>query len=63
MNSMRNIRHGRSNQNLVFGKFTLDAFEKVFGKRPEVTEIHAGLECGLLAGKSRSWTAFLSDRI
>lgn len=28
-----------------------DAFEKVFGKRPEVTTIHAGLECGLLSGK------------
>ena len=32
-------------------EITLDAFEKVFGKRPEVTEIHAGLECGLLSGK------------
>lgn len=32
-------------------EITLDAFEKVYGKRPEVTEIHAGLECGLLSGK------------
>lgn len=32
-------------------EITLDAFEQVFGKRPEVTEIHAGLECGLLSGK------------
>ena len=28
-----------------------DAFEEVFGVRPEVTTIHAGLECGLLSGK------------
>ena len=28
-----------------------DAFEKVYGTRPEVTTIHAGLECGLLSGK------------
>lgn len=32
-------------------EITLDAFEHVFGRRPEVTEIHAGLECGLLSGK------------
>lgn len=31
-------------------EITLDAFEHVYGKRPEVTEIHAGLECGLLSG-------------
>ncbi len=30
---------------------TADAFEEVFGARPEVTTIHAGLECGLLSGK------------
>lgn len=29
----------------------LDAFEEVFGTRPEVTTIHAGLECGLLNAK------------
>lgn len=29
----------------------LQAFEEVFGKRPVVTTIHAGLECGLLSGK------------
>ncbi len=28
-----------------------DAFEEVFGVRPEITTIHAGLECGLLSGK------------
>lgn len=28
-----------------------DAFEKVYGTRPEITTIHAGLECGLLSGK------------
>lgn len=32
-------------------EITLDAFEHIYGKRPEVTEIHAGLECGLLSGK------------
>lgn len=26
-------------------------FEKVYGKEPEVTTVHAGLECGLLSGK------------
>ena len=31
-------------------EITLDAFEHIYGKRPEVTEIHAGLECGLLSG-------------
>lgn len=30
---------------------TADAFEEVFGVRPKVTTIHAGLECGLLSGK------------
>lgn len=33
---------------------TVDAFEEVFGVRPKVTTIHAGLECGLLSGKSRN---------
>lgn len=28
-----------------------DAFEEVFGTRPMITTIHAGLECGLLSGK------------
>ena len=28
-----------------------EAFEEVFGIRPKVTTIHAGLECGLLSGK------------
>lgn len=28
-----------------------DAFEKVYGVRPEVDIIHAGLECGILCGK------------
>ncbi len=28
-----------------------DAFEEVFGTRPVITTIHAGLECGLLSGK------------
>lgn len=28
-----------------------DAFEEVFGVRPMITTIHAGLECGLLSGK------------
>lgn len=32
-------------------EITLNAFEHVYGRRPEVTEIHAGLECGLLSGK------------
>lgn len=32
-------------------EITLDAFEEVYGRRPEVTSIHAGLECGLLTGK------------
>ena len=26
-------------------------FEKVYGKKPEIATIHAGLECGLLSGK------------
>lgn len=30
---------------------TADAYERVFGIRPEITTIHAGLECGLLSGK------------
>ena len=28
-----------------------DAFEEVFGVRPEITTIHAGLECGLFLEK------------
>ena len=28
-----------------------DVFEEVFGVRPEITIIHAGLECGLLSGQ------------
>lgn len=28
-----------------------EVFEKVYGKVPEITTIHAGLECGLLSGK------------
>ena len=29
----------------------VDTFERMFGKRPEVVAIHAGLECGLLSEK------------
>lgn len=29
----------------------IETYEKMFGKVPEVTTIHAGLECGLLSGK------------
>ncbi len=28
-----------------------EVFEKVYGKKPEIATIHAGLECGLLTGK------------
>lgn len=28
-----------------------EVFEKVYGKKPEIATIHAGLECGLLSGK------------
>lgn len=28
-----------------------EAFEAIYGKKPEITTIHAGLECGLLTGK------------
>ena len=30
---------------------TVAAYKKLFGHEPEVTSIHAGLECGILAGK------------
>jgi dipeptidase D len=29
----------------------VEVYEKMFGKRPEVVAIHAGLECGLLGEK------------
>lgn len=30
---------------------TVETFEEIFGEKPEVSTIHAGLECGLLSGK------------
>lgn len=32
-------------------KICIDSFTNVYGHEPEVTSIHAGLECGILAGK------------
>lgn len=32
-------------------KICVDSFTNVYGHEPEVTSIHAGLECGILAGK------------
>ena len=32
-------------------KVCVDSFTNVYGHEPEVTSIHAGLECGILAGK------------
>lgn len=32
-------------------KIYVESFTKVYGHEPEVTSIHAGLECGILAGK------------
>ena len=32
-------------------KICVESFTKVYGHEPEVTSIHAGLECGILAGK------------
>lgn len=31
-------------------KVMLDLYEKMFGKKPEIKAIHAGLECGLIGG-------------
>jgi dipeptidase D len=28
----------------------IDIYEKLFGKKPEIKAIHAGLECGLIGG-------------
>ena len=30
---------------------TVETFEEIYGEKPEVSTIHAGLECGLLTGK------------
>ena len=29
----------------------LDSYEKLYGTKPSVTAIHAGLECGIIGGK------------
>ena len=41
----------RSRESSRIRPIAADAFEEVFGVRPEITTIHAGLECGLLSGK------------
>ena len=33
----------------------VNAYEAMFGKRPEVALIHAGLECGILSGAYPNW--------
>jgi dipeptidase D len=41
----------KPNPNSPIVKTTCDVFERLFGKRPEIKAIHAGLECGLLIEK------------
>ncbi len=36
-------------------KEMLAAYEKQFGKKPNISAIHAGLECGLLGGVYKNW--------
>ena len=39
------------NPNSPLLKITVDAYERLFGKKPQVKAIHAGLECGLFSEK------------
>lgn len=41
----------------------VELFREQYGKEPQVEAIHAGLECGILAGKLPGWTACPSVRI
>lgn len=38
-------------RNSALRELMIDEFEKQYGRKPEVTAIHAGLECGIFAGK------------
>jgi len=40
----------KPNPNSPILKEMLDIYEKLFGKKPEIKAIHAGLECGLIGG-------------
>ena len=41
----------------------VEVYETMYGQKPEVVAIHAGLECGLFIKKSMALTVYLSDRI
>lgn len=36
----------------------VEVYEEMYGEKPNVVAIHAGLECGLFYKKSKDWTAF-----
>lgn len=38
-------------------------YEKQYGKKPIIEVTHAGLECGLFAGKIKNFVPFLPVRI
>ncbi len=40
----------KPNPNSPILKVMLDLYEKMFGRKPEIKAIHAGLECGLIGG-------------
>lgn len=40
----------------------VEVFQEQYGHAPKIEAIHAGLECGLFAGKIPVWTAFPSVR-
>lgn len=40
----------------------VEVYEEMYGEKPNVVAIHAGLECGLFYKKSKDWTAFPLDR-
>lgn len=35
----------------IFVQFFIEAYKKLYGSEPEISAIHAGLECGLFAEK------------
>lgn len=39
-----------------------EVFREQYGKEPKIEAIHAGLECGVFAGKLPAWTASPSGR-
>ena len=64
LNLQVNTQHGNIRRDSKLRDDMVRIFEQMYGKKPTIEAIHAGVECGILAGKDRrTLTAYQWDLI